>query len=120
MNGRLTLEHVWARWLTKQLKAELFRVVTQNPSSPELTRFTKELDARRLQEVQRWLDERAGGGDEARTRADGDRPEPPDGIDLRPADVARDLGRQIGHSVRTSVAEANKIYMLNNGGTSAK
>ena len=43
-NGRLTLEHVWARWLTKQLKAELFRVVTQTPSSSGTTRFTKELD----------------------------------------------------------------------------
>lgn len=43
-NGRLTLEHVWARWLTKQLKAELFRVVTQNPSSRENTRFSSEID----------------------------------------------------------------------------
>jgi hypothetical protein len=42
--GRLTREHVWARWLTKQLKAELFRVVTENPSSPLIMRTTKELD----------------------------------------------------------------------------
>lgn len=42
--GRLTREHVWARWLTKQLRAELLRVVTENPSSPSITRITKELD----------------------------------------------------------------------------
>jgi hypothetical protein len=42
--GRLTREHVWAQWLTKQLKAELFRVVTESPSTPSITRITKELD----------------------------------------------------------------------------
>lgn len=42
--GRLTREHVWGLWLTRLLKAELFRVVTEEPSQPAITRLTNAID----------------------------------------------------------------------------
>lgn len=42
--GRLTREHVWGLWLTRLLKAELFRVVTEEPSKAVITRLTNAID----------------------------------------------------------------------------
>jgi len=42
--GRLTREHVWGLWLTRLLKAELFRVVTEEPSKAFIARLTNAID----------------------------------------------------------------------------